>query len=235
MKKIILTLILFLSLFALTACGNKEEVKKELTDAEKFKNEYESMNGKEVYGKKTRELTIPEDNPFIYATAGDILEKIDNKETFLVYFGFNSCPWCRSVVEELIKVAEQNNIKKIYYVDVKEIRDTKEIDEDGKFKTTKEGTKDYYKLLDELKLVLEDYTLEDEEGEEISAEEKRIYAPNVVAIVNGKAEDMKDGTPESLTDPFQELTKEIKKEIAEEFECLVKCMNEKQNKCTKAC
>ena len=141
MKKILITLILFISIFAITGCNKKEEVK-ELTDAQKFKKEYESINGKELYGQKARELSIPENNPFVYSNANEILEKIDNKETFIVYFGFKTCPWCRSVIEELINVAEENNIDKIYYVNVKNIRDVKEIDEDGKVKTTKEGTKD---------------------------------------------------------------------------------------------
>jgi len=233
MKKILTILILFVSIFVVTGCG-KEEVK-ELTDAEKFKQEYESINGEELYGKKARTLTISEDNPFIYSNAKEILDKMDNNETFIVYFGFKTCPWCRSVIEELINVANENNIDKIYYVDVKDIRDVKELDEDGNVKTTKEGTKNYYKLVDELEDILENYTLETEDGEEKELDEKRIYAPNVVAVVNGKAEQMEDGTPESLTDPFQELTKEIKEDINEEFTCLVKCINEQQNKCTKSC
>ena len=234
MKKILITLILFISIFTITGCNKKEEVK-ELTDAQKFKKEYESINGKELYGQKARELSIPENNPFVYSNANEILEKIDNKETFIVYFGFKTCPWCRSVIEELINVAEENNIDKIYYVNVKNIRDVKEIDGDGKVKTTKEGTKDYYKLLEKLEPVLENYTLQTDDEEEKELDEKRIYAPNVIAIVNGKAKEMKEGTPDSLKDPFQELTKEIKKEINEEFTCLVKCMNEQKNKCTQSC
>ena len=234
MKKILIILILFISVFTITGCNKKEQVK-ELTDAEKFKQEYESINGEELYGKKARKLTIPEDNPFVYSNAKEIVEKINNKETFMVYFGFKTCPWCRSVIEELINVAQENNINKIYYVDVKDIRDVKELDEDGNVQTTKEGTKNYYKLLEELDSVLENYTLETEDGEEKELDEKRIYAPNVVAIVNGKAKEMKDGTPESLKDPFQKLTKEIKEDINKEFSCLVKCMNEQKNKCTQAC
>jgi 23S rRNA pseudouridine955/2504/2580 synthase len=44
--------------------------------------------------------------------------KIENKETFVVYFGFSDCPWCRSVVEELIHVAKDLNVEKLYYAEV---------------------------------------------------------------------------------------------------------------------
>ena len=81
--------------------------------------------------------------------------------------------------------------------------------------------------------VLDDYTLTNEDEEEISAEEKRIYAPNVVAVIDGKAKEMSTGTPDSLKDPFQELTKELRKEIYNEFKCLIKCVNKNQNMCTK--
>lgn len=232
MKKVLTILIIFMLMFTVTGC-NKESEKKELTDAEKFKQEYEKINGEESYGKKTRTVSIPTDNPFIYKEASDIVEMMDNEETFLVYFGFNSCPWCRSVIEELIKIASDNNLEKIYYVDVKDIRDVKEIAEDGKIKTTKEGSKDYYKLLEKMDSVLDDYTLTNEDEEEISAEEKRIYAPNVVAVIDGKAKEMSTGTPESLKDPFQELTNELRKEIYNEFKCLIKCVNKNQNMCTK--
>ena len=229
MKKILILLIIFTSVFIITGCSDKQ---KEITDAEKFKEEYESVNGKEIYEKKARKISISKNNPFIYKNAKDIVEMMEQDETFLVYFGFNTCPWCRSVIEELIHVAEDNKIEKIYYVDVKDIRDIKEVNEKGKIETTKEGTKAYYELLEKMDSVLDDYTLTNDD-EEISANEKRIYAPNVVAVVNGKAKEMSTGTPDSLKDPYQELTEEIRKDIYNEFKCIVKCINnEKKNVCT---
>ena len=111
MKKILLSLLIVLSVFTLTSCGEKE-VKN--SDAIKFKEEYEKLNGeKNRNGVTYRKVEIDEDNPFVFATAEEIQEKIDNKETFAVYFGFNSCPWCRSVITTLIEVADDLNIDKI--------------------------------------------------------------------------------------------------------------------------
>ena len=64
----------------LTACSNKKDTVK--TDAERFKEEYESINGtiREKDGKTIRTITIADDNPIVYATAEEIAEKIDNKE-----------------------------------------------------------------------------------------------------------------------------------------------------------
>ena len=134
MKKIFSILLIVVLLVSLTGCKSSTELK----DADKFKEEYESQNGKKSKsGKEYRKVSIPEDNPVVYATAEEISKKIDNKETFIVYFGFSTCPWCRSVIEELIKCANDSDVDKIYYVDIKDIRDTREINKDGEIETTK--------------------------------------------------------------------------------------------------
>ena len=79
------------------------------SDSKKFKNEYESLNGTKVEGKSVRKVNIDKNNPFIYSSAEEVAKKIENKETFAVYFGFKECPWCRSVIESLI---EDNNWNK---------------------------------------------------------------------------------------------------------------------------
>ena len=221
-------MIIVLSLFLLTGCVDKN------SDAYKFKEEYESINNKENEnnGKKYRELSIPTDNPIEYATAKDIVEKINNKETFIVYFGFKECPWCRSIITELLNVASDKEVEKIYYVDVKDIRDVKEIDEDGNITTTKEGDKYYLELIEKLGEVLSDYTLTKDEST-IEVGEKRIYAPNVVAISNGKAIQMETGISEELTDPYGKLTKKIKKYAYNKFKCLIECLEEEATTCQK--
>ena len=232
MKKILVIILTLAILVTLTGCTKKEITK---TDAIKFKEEYESLNGtkNESNGKEYRTISIDEDNPFIYSTAEEISKKIDNKETFIVYFGFKECPWCRSVLEELVAVAKKNNIEKIYYVDVKEIRDVKEINEDGNINTTKEGTEGYNSLIEKMSNVLEDYTLTNENDEKIEVGEKRIYAPNVVAISNGKALQLETGISKKQTDGYQELTEEMKKETYNSFKCLIKCIEEDQTTCKK--
>lgn len=232
MKKIISLILVMLLVVTVSGCG-KEETK--LSDAKKFKEEYESINNttREKDGKKIRNLSIPEDNPMVYKTAEKISAMLDKKESFFVYFGFKDCPWCRSVVEELINVAKDKSIGKIYYVDVKEIRDIKEINEEGKIETTKEGTKGYYELIDKLSNVLEDYTLYDKDENEVSANEKRIYAPNVVAVSKGKALELATGESDGLEDPYQELTADMRKSTYKKFECLIDCLEKESKTCKK--
>lgn len=235
MKKVLSIILILTMIISITGCTISDDIK----DSDKFKEEYESQNGKKSKsGKEYRKVSIPEDNPFVYATAEEIIKKIDNKETFIVYFGFSTCPWCRSVIEELIKCANDSDVDKIYYVDIKDIRDTREINKDGEIETTKEGTKGYMELLDKLDEVLDEYTVTvtDSEEDEISLEEKRIYAPNLVAVVNGKATKLEDGISDKLTDPYMELTDEIKKDIYGKFKCVFKCLEEAETVCTtKAC
>ena len=87
-------------------------------------------------------------------------------------------------------------------------------------------------LIEELKDVLEDYTL-NKDDETISAEEKRIYAPNVVAISKGKAVQLETGISEELKDPYQKLTKEMKEYSYNKFKCLMDCLEAEKNMCQK--
>ena len=199
------------------------------SDAYKFKVEYESLNGvKNDYGKTYRALNISKKNRMIYSTAKEIVEKTENKETFIVYFGFNKCPWCRSMVENLVDLSIENEMD-VYYVDVLEIRDTIEY-VDGEVKTTKEGDKYYMKLIELYADVLDDYTIKLPEGEnqsmDFKIDEKRIYAPNVVAVVNGEAKEMVEGVSEELEDPYGEITEEMNKASIKQLKCIFKCINE---------
>lgn len=216
-------------LFLLVGCNDKKETK---SDAMKFKEEYESLNGEEFNDNTYRELAINKDNPFIYKSADDIIEMIDNNETFIVYFGFNSCPWCRSIISTLIEVTDNLDIDTIYYVDVREIRDTKEIDSDGNIATTKEGTYGYYKLLSKLDSVLDEYTITNRDGVDVSANEKRIYAPNVVAVVDGVATKMTTGISDLQENAYMELTDEIKEESYDKIKCTIECVVEEKAICT---
>ena len=222
-KRYLLVLVLLIGLITITGCN-----KKDLTDAEKFKKEYETINNKEIDNNKVRKVTINKDNPIVYKEAKDIVEMIDNKDTFIVYFGFNDCPWWRSMVETMLKVMSDYNIDKLYYVDIKEIRDEKELDSDGNIKTIKEGTKDYQELLNRLDILLEEYKVKD-----VSMNEKRIYAPNVVAVTRGTPLEMTTGLSDDQKDPYQEITKEMKSTMYKKLECLAKCVNEASTTCKK--
>lgn len=230
-KKLIIIIVLVLALGTIFGVIYTKDKKLKETDAYKFKQEYESLNGqKNDSGKKYRTLNISKDNRIKYSTAKEIVSKIDHNESFVVYFGFAKCPWCRSMVENLLDLADEKSTD-IYYVDVLDIRDTLEV-KNGKVEKTKEGSKYYMELLDRLDEVLSDYSLTDEDGKSYDTNEKRIYAPNVVAIVNGYPEKLTEGISEELKDPYGKITDKMKKESKEQLQCIFKCM-EKAGICTK--
>lgn len=206
----------------------------ETTDAEKFKEEYESLNGTESSsGKTIRSLSISKDNPIIYSSAKEIIEMMDKEESFAVYFGFATCPWCRSVLPSLFEVAADLEIDKIYYVDVKDIRDTMVLNEENEAVTEKSGTDDYYKLLEKFDSVLSTYQLTTEDGEKIDTGEKRIYAPNIVSVLGGKPQGLTTGISDSQTDGYMELTKDMQKESYQKIKCVLECLAEEEITCTK--
>lgn len=218
-KKVFLILILFIGLFV-TGCSTNNK------DALKFKEEYEKINGdKTSYSdNKYRTLKIDKNNPYVYSSAKEILEKINNKETFYVYFGSSYCPWCRSVIEKSIESAQKNNIKKIYYVDMwngfhnEILRDTYKLNDENEATKEKDGTKEYYKLLEKFDNLLEDYTLTTDDGEEVKVGEKRIFAPDFIYVENGVAKRITSATSENQKDADAKLTKEILKDEENSFD-----------------
>lgn len=201
------------------------------TDGIKFKEEYEKLNGKKNdQGKKYREITIDNKNKIIYKTTEEVLDLIDKKKSFVLYFGFDTCPWCRSVVPTLASISKELN-QEVYYIDVKDIRDTFELDDDNKPKLVKKGSKDYSKLLEKLEPVLEDYTLTDSDNNEIKVGEKRIYAPSIISVIDGKAKELTTGISDKQTDGYMKLTKEMKKETYNKIKKVLKQVSDKNNTC----
>lgn len=224
MKKRILTIIMLLTLvIGSVACTKKEKEEKNITptpvsktDAIKFKEDYESLNGKtNKNGKEHRTVSINENNPFVYTTAEEIVKKVKNNETFYVYFGDTLCPWCRSVIEMAIKVANQNKIDKIYYVSIWDkdgneiLRDKYKLDDENNLVEIVKGTDSYYELLNLFGDVLDDYNLTDSDGNSISTKEKRIYAPNFIYVEKGKAVIKVEGISDKQKDSREELTEEL--------------------------
>lgn len=201
------------------------------TDGINFKEEYEKLNDKKNdQGKKYREITIDSKNKMVYKTTEEVLNLIDKKKSFVLYFGFDTCPWCRSVVPTLASISKELN-QEVYYIDVKDIRDTFELDDDNKPKLVKKGSKDYSKLLEKLEPVLEDYTLTDSDNNEIKVGEKRIYAPSIVSVIYGKAKELTTGISDKQTDGYMKLTKEMEKETYNKIKKVLKQVSDKNNTC----
>lgn len=211
-KKNLLVGLLLVVLINLTACGNN--IANE--DSIKFKEEYESLNGKIGNNEKIyRSITINENNPIVYINAEELIKKMDNEENFYVYFGSEYCPWCRSVIEKAISIADEKKIDKIYYVDIWDdegneiLRDKYIIGSDNKLKQTIKGTNEYYELLKRFDNLLTNYTLEDKEGNQVDVGVKRIFAPSFIYINKGKAIKLVSGISNKQNDSREDLTKEM--------------------------
>ncbi len=215
MKKNVLVLIVIIfSILSLTECEDK-------TDATIFKNNYEYLNGKEnANGKEYRSVSIPKKNPIVITDAKTIISKMENNESFYVYFGSTLCPWCRSVIEKAIEIANDNNIDKIYYVDIwdeegKEIlRDKYVLNDKNELTKTDEGTEEYFKLLELFDNILPDYKYAANKngGAELDVNEKRIYIPLFISVSAGKVINSITGISELQTNSREELTEEMLKD-----------------------
>lgn len=215
-NKLLIIICLTISVLSFTACTKEEEQKEaKKTPAILFKEDYEALNGKtNKSGKEHRTVNIDEKNPFMEVSASKILEMINNKKTFYVYFGSSLCPWCRSAIEKATEISKKMKINRIYYVDIWDeegneiLRDKYEL-KDNKATKTQDGTEEYYKLLEAFKSVLSDYKLTNDKGKSVSTKEKRIYAPNYIYVKNGKAVKLVEGTSDKQKDSREELTEEM--------------------------
>ena len=198
-------------------CGDDHK-----TDHLSFKDAYEALNGQtNAAGKEHRSITIPEENPFVEVSPAEIIDKLNNKETFYLYVGDEMCPWCRSVIEEAIAIASEASVKTIYYIQIWDddhnevFRDQYKY-EDGELKQVVEGIPEYHELLERWGNVLADYTLT-VDGEEIEVGEKRIYAPNFFYVENGECIRFTTGISEMQEDARAELDEQILKDEEAQF------------------
>ena len=182
-----------------------------------FKEKYEGVNGTtNASGKENRSVTIDEDHPFVKEEPAIIVNKIENKETFYLYVGDEQCPWCRSVIETAIRVAKEEGIKEIYYLEIwnadgEEILRDKYVVQEGKLVKESSGHSTYTKLLTYLHPLLDDYIItQDDQDYEVN--EKRIYAPNFFYIEDGVPKKMTTGISGLQEDSRQELNEEMLKE-----------------------
>lgn len=221
MKKSLKIVLLILVLVLSVGCTNK--------DALKFKEDYESLNGKtNQNNKEYRTITIDKDNPFVYSNLKEINNKISKKDTFIVYFGANWCPWCRSMLPTAIKEAKEKGIKKIYYIDVrpdndmeKDIRDAYDINDKNEIYLSHKGTEEYHKFIKTADSILNEYSSHGVEVKGTKYEgQKRVGAPSFILIKKGKPVLLEEGISDKLTDPYMDLTDEIIKDMTNKFDSL---------------
>lgn len=231
--------IIFILLIFMTCIGIlvfKEKKEETITNSEAiiFKNEYESLNNivNENNGKTYKELNIGSSNPVDILSEEEAVSMLQDG-TGIIYMGFPECPWCRNMVPVLLRTLENMNIDKLYYLNIKEIRDTLVLNEKNKAMVTREGTQSYYKMLEIMDDVLEPYYLVNNKGKQVDTKEKRIYAPTVVFVKEGKILGIHVSTVDSQTDPYEDLTKEQEEELSTIFVNLISKIYEVN--CDEAC
>lgn len=223
-KKILLGIIgvILLAAIVIVVLVIKDNKKVEYReDALKFEKEYEALNnkGNDYNDKLYLELDISKENIVEYATEDEIVEILEDGNG-VMYLGFPNCPWCRAMINPLLETAKDNNIKKIYYLNILELRDAYKV-EGKKVLRTKEGTDAYYKILDELSEYLSDYSITDAKGKEYATGVKRLYAPTVVMVKNGEVKAFHEDVLESLEDPYKGLNDKQDKELRKIFSDMI--------------
>ncbi len=212
--------LVLIGIIILIACGcgflalQKVEETPIITDAIKIKEEYELLNGKinESNNLNYPVVTLSIDNPFVYRSESEIIDILKNR-TGIIYFGFSSCPWCRSILPILEEAAREVGVAQIFYLDIQNIRDVLELDENDKVVTSKEGNNGYYQIVELLDEYLSEYSLENKEGKEISTGKKRLFAPTVVGVLNGKIVSFHEGSVDSQKNGFEPLSDVQKEEL----------------------
>ncbi len=210
----------------------------EKSDAQKFKESYESLNGtiRESDGATYQTIEISENNPVKYTSIEEMLKVMDSEDA-VIYVGGNWCPWCRNAVPVLLEVAKEFGLKNLYYVELDDDKSMFEI-QDGKLVKTKEGSEAYYKLLERLGDRFQQYSLTDEDGKGYPTGETRMTVPYVIGVKDGEIVAEKKGTVK-LNDgqsKYDPMTSEQKKQLREEYRKLFEAaLGKKADDCEEVC
>jgi len=185
-------------------------------DAIRFKEKYEALNGSEVAPGMVRQtITIPRDNPFVFANMDQIVELVENGSG-IIYFGFPECPWCRTAVPAMIEAAAELGIEEIFYMNMTPERNIKIINDEGEIEETRAGTPGYMRLLELLEPYLMDYTITGPNGETVDLNQKRIFVPFVLIVREGNVIAHKFYTlPIQDETPFMVFTPEQHQELVD--------------------
>lgn len=169
--------------------------------------EYAALNGSTTEsGNEYLDVNLPDDHRFTTATDRDIINLLENGSG-IIYFGFPECPWCRNMMPVLDEAAKDSDVDQIHYLNVREIRDTRSLAEDGTVVIDEPGSTSYAEILAELGDFAPEYTgLND-------PTQRRIYVPLVVAVRDGKVVGSHMSTVDSQTDPYIALTEEQHDEL----------------------
>ena len=103
MKKVVVLFVSMILIFSVNGCSVKKTA--ELTDAEKFANEY----------------SISVENPFKYATLNEVLNLVQN-DSGILFLGDSDSEWSTFGVQTLNKVVTDAKIDEVYYFNPETVR-----------------------------------------------------------------------------------------------------------------
>ena len=211
---IIAVIVVLAGAFGVYAYKHKDSntCKNEETDAIKFKREYEAFNGKTYDNTEIEyfEVKLSNKNIFKYVSEKEAV-KFLSEGTGIIYFGFPQCPWCRTLIPYLEEAAKLNGISEVKYLNILDIRDSYKVD-NKKAVIDKKGSDSYYDLLDALDEYLEKYYITDDDGKKYDTGVKRLYAPTIAVVKDGKIVAFHEGTVDTQ-EKFVPLTDSEKKEL----------------------
>lgn len=124
-----------------------------------------------------------ENHVFYDMTVKDMISKMNEKDTFIVYFGFSKCPYCIQAMPILNTVAKEND-QTIGYINTRK---------DSSWESNTD-IDDYNDVVD----VLGEYLEYDDEGK------KHLYTPHVFFIKDGDVVYQYEGVSDTLRDIYQE-------------------------------
>lgn len=180
-KILIITIILILTLTTLGIILYQTN-----KDSYKFKKEYEKYNNTEKYIN----IEIPKDNRIIYLNNNNILKEIKTGNK-IIYLGYPTDNKTRLAVPILLNTAKENDIKKVYYYN---------------FKNLKENNKIYQKLLQTI-------------NKSTKQTQNKLTTPTVILINQGKITNIEIGIPSTTNN--NKLTKKQQEELTSIYEDMI--------------
>lgn len=209
---VIIGVLLFSVLFFLR--NNEPEINY-TEDELKFKDEYEKLNGyelKENYVLKTIDINI--DNNVKYVNDEEIMDLL-TKGNNVIYLGWSDCNWCRSIVPTLIETIKNNNIENLYYYDFKSLRNNYENNSD----------EDKVKLYEDIVKIVGDKIESTFDEKSPRNGEKKILAPTVIFIKDGKLIGVHVKSVDSHINSVDELNSSQKNELKSIYEGYINQLN----------
>lgn len=182
---------------ASTGSDSEDESDAVESDTEKFIEQYESYNLTSYLSnnrsKLHRSVTLNHDADISYISYKDAIQKFNNRDSFVLYYGWPTCPYCRALVEPFLNAAANTNTK-IYVIELPdedyETSRTNYEWKDGEVVTTNTND-DYEEFIEALggndtfteKIVYKD----DDDTEGVDTGKATMYAPTILLIKDKKA------------------------------------------------